>query len=132
MINDPRSPSVSARLPKATAIASTLLALFALTTACVAKSGASSIPTLEKNGAQAHLIVDGAPYLILGGQVHNSDTSNPEVLNKAMDVLASWQANTVEVPIYWEAIEPSPGHYDFSSVDLAVNAARKHGLRLVL
>lgn len=132
MINHLRSPSVSSRLPRATAIASTLLALFALTTACVAKSGASSIPTLEKNGAQAHLIVDGAPYLILGGQVHNSDTSNPEVLNKAMDVLASWQANTVEVPIYWEAIEPSPGHYDFSSVDLAVNAARKHGLRLVL
>ncbi|MFC4525929.1 DUF5597 domain-containing protein [Dyella halodurans] len=126
-----RSTSVPSRLPKVAAIASALLALFVLTTACVAKSSASPIPTIEKKGAQAHLIVDGAPYLILGGQVHNSDTSNPEDLNKAMDVLASWQANTVEVPIYWEALEPTPGHYDFSSVDLAVNAARKHGLRLV-
>jgi hypothetical protein len=127
-----RSLGACSRLPKATAIASALLAFIALTTACAAKSGAPAIPTLEKNGAQAHLIVDGAPYLILGGQVHNSDTSSPDVLNKAMDVLASWQANTVEVPIYWEAIEPTPGHYDFSSVDMAVNAARKHGLRMVL
>lgn len=132
MTFNPRSPSVSSRLPKLTAVASALLALFVLTSACVAKAGASSIPTIERQGAQAHLIVDGAPYLILGGQVHNSDTSNPEDLSKAMDVLASWQANTVEVPIYWEAIEPTPGHYDFSSVDAAVNLARKHGLRAVL
>lgn len=131
MTYQPRALSASSRLPKMTAVASALLALFALTTACVAKSGAPAIPTIEKQGAQAHLIVDGAPYLILGGQVHNSDTSNPEDLSKAMDVLASWQANTVEVPIYWEAIEPTPGHYDFSSVDAAVTAARKHGLRMV-
>ncbi|WP_266183763.1 DUF5597 domain-containing protein [Dyella humicola] len=132
MTSDLRSPSVPPRLPKVAAIASALLALFVLTTACVAKVGSPPMPSMEKKGDQARLIVDGAPYLILGGQVHNSDTSNPEDLNKAMDVLASWQANTVEVPIYWEALEPTRGNYDFSSVDLAVNAARKHGLRLVV
>ncbi|RDI98737.1 glycoside hydrolase family 42 [Dyella solisilvae] len=131
MTNDPRSPSAPSRLPKVTAVASALLALFVLTTACVAKSTAAPIPSIEKKDGQAHLMVDGAPYLILGGQVHNSDTSNPADLNKAMDVLASWQANTVEVPIYWEAIEPSKGQYDFSSVDMAIQAARKHGMRLV-
>ena len=47
-------------------------------------------------------------------------------------MLASWHANTAEVPIYWEAIEPKPGEFDFGSVDLAIQAARKRDLRLVL
>jgi GH35 family endo-1,4-beta-xylanase len=64
--------------------------------------------------------------------VHNSDTANADDLNKAFDVLASWHANTAEAPIYWEAIEPQPGKYNFSSVDMAIQAARKHDLRLVI
>ncbi len=76
-------------------------------------------------------MVDGSPYLILGGQVHNSDTANIEDLNKALDVLVGLHANTAEVPIYWEAIEPTPGQFDFRSVDAAIQAARKRDLRLV-
>ncbi|UWZ82286.1 GH35 family beta-galactosidase [Occallatibacter riparius] len=89
------------------------------------------IPAIQKNGDSYRLLVDGAPYLMLGGQVHNSDTSNDDDLNKALDVLASWHSNTAEVPIYWEAIEPKEGQFDFSSVDLAIEAARKRELHLV-
>ena len=90
------------------------------------------IPSLEKTGGSAQLKVDGGPYLILGGQVHNSDTANAEDLNKALDVLVGLHANTAEVPIYWEAIEPTPGQFDFRSVDATIQAARKRDLRLVL
>jgi hypothetical protein len=40
--------------------------------------------------------------------------------------------NTVEAPVYWEQMEPSPGQFDFSTVDLLVNGAREHDLRLVI
>lgn len=108
-----------------------LLPLLALTSVGNTQSASKPIPSIEKTGESIRLLVDGSPYLMLGGQVHNSDTANPDDLNKALDVLASWHANTAEVPIYWEAIEPKPGQFDFSSVDFAIQAARKHDLRLV-
>ena len=108
-----------------------LLPLVALTGVGYTQSASKPIPAIEKTGESIRFLVDGSPYLMLGGQVHNSDTANADDLNKALDVLASWHANTGEVPIYWEAIEPKPGQFDFSSVDLAIQAARKRDLRLV-
>ena len=109
-----------------------LIAGLAIPFAGTAQSTAKPIPSLDRTGATVQLMVDGSPYLVLGGQVHNSDTANADDLNKALDVLAGWHANTAEVPIYWEAIEPKDGQFDFSSVDLAIQAARKRDLHLVL
>ena len=41
-------------------------------------------------------------------------------------------ANTLLVPIYWEAVEPVQGQYDFQSVKIIIDEARKHDIRLVL
>ncbi len=109
-----------------------LLLLLASSAAGAAASAAKPIPRIEKTGNSIRLLVDGSPYLMLGGQVHNSDSSNADDLNQALDVLAAWHANTAEVPIYWETIEPRPGQFDFSSIDLAIQAARKRDLHLVL
>lgn len=92
---------------------------------------AAPAPHLETTAGRTRLIVDGAPFLILGGQIHNSSNANAEDLGKALDVVAGLKANVAEVPLYWEAIEPSPGTYDFSSLDRAVEGARKRGLKLV-
>ena len=94
--------------------------------------GPQPIPRIEKANGQVRLIVDNAPFLMLGGQVHNSTNSNLEQLNKALDSLVGLHANSAEVPIYWESIEPAPGQFDFRIVDGAVQAARKRGLRLIL
>jgi hypothetical protein len=89
------------------------------------------IPRIDTSNGQIRVLVDGSPYLMLGGQVHNSTTSNLEDLNKALDVTAGLHANTVEVPIYWESVEAVPGQYDFRMVDQTLEAARKRGLRVV-
>jgi beta-galactosidase GanA len=89
------------------------------------------IPRIEKTNGQVRLVIDGAPFLMLGGQVHNSTSSNPEQLIKALDSLVGLHANFAEVPLYWESIEPNPGQFDFHSVDDAVQAARQRALRLV-
>jgi hypothetical protein len=112
-----------------------VLLVLSLPAAAIAQSATplpKPVPTIEKTGSQYRFLVDGSPWLMLSGQVHNSDTSNANDLNKALDVLAASHANTAEVPIYWEAIEPQPGKFDFSSVDMAIQAARKRDLRLVL
>ena len=41
-------------------------------------------------------------------------------------------ANTLEVPIYWEQIEPQPGQFDFSLVNTLLEQAREHKVHLVL
>ena len=125
------SKNMSPLFAKAACLVCGLVPLVALTGIGYTQSASKPIPAIEKTGESIRFLVDGSPYLMLGGQVHNSDTANADDLNKALDVLASWHANTAEVPIYWEAIEPKPGQFDFSSVDLAIQAARKRDLRLV-
>jgi hypothetical protein len=131
MFTSSRSQITPSLLAKAAPLACGLLALAAFTAAGTAQPASTPIPSIEKKDGAVRLLVDGNPYLMLGGQVHNSDTANADDLNKALDVLASWHANTAEVPIYWEAIEPQPGQFDFRSVDLAIQAARKRELHLV-
>ena len=41
-------------------------------------------------------------------------------------------ANTAEIPVYWEAIEPEEGVFDFSSVDALFEGARAHKKQLIL
>ncbi|HKU28454.1 MAG TPA: beta-galactosidase, partial [Candidatus Sulfotelmatobacter sp.] len=85
---------------------------------------------IEKDGRWA-LLVDGQPYLMLGGQVHNS-SAWPSELPAVWKALAELQANTVEAPVYWEQMEPQPGKFNFDNVDAVVKGAREHNLHVVL
>lgn len=92
---------------------------------------AQTIPTIEKSNGHYHLMVDGHPYFVLGAQVHNS-SGWPAEMDKAWPVLAAIHCNTVSVPVYWEAIEPKEGTFDFSTVDAIVQGARAHNLHVLL
>ena len=92
---------------------------------------AAEAPRLIKKDGRYALLVDGKPYLVLGGQIHNS-SAWPSELPQVWESMAALHANTIEAPAYWEQIEPQGGHFDFSNVDQLVEGARAHHLHMVL
>jgi len=86
------------------------------------------IPQLVKKGDKFTFLVDGKPFLILGGQVANF-SAFPDRMEVAWPKLKATNANVVEYPVYWNVIEPEEGKFDFSDFDKILNATRAHGLR---
>jgi beta-galactosidase GanA len=85
---------------------------------------------VEKDGRYA-LMVDGAPYLMLGAQVNNS-SAWPASMPQVWPAVEALHLNTLEAPVYWEELEPTPGHFDFAQVDMLIDQSRQHNVRLVL
>ena len=92
---------------------------------------ASDAPKLIQKDGRHALLVDGKPFLILGGQIHNS-SAWPSELPQVWNSLESLHANTIAAPIYWEQFEPEPGKFDFSNLDAIVTGARAHHLHVIL
>jgi hypothetical protein len=105
------------------------LGLF-VSTLCAVSFAAEAPHFAEKDGRWA-LLVEGQPYLILGGQVHNS-SAWPSELPEVWKSLAELHANTVEAPVYWEQMEPQEGKFNWDNVDALVQGAREHNLHVVL
>jgi hypothetical protein len=106
------------------------LSLYFCFSAAIAQKAA--IPHLEKNGNATQLIVQGKPFLILGGELHNSSTSGAAYMRPIWEQMKKKNLNTVIAPVYWELIEPEEGNFDFSLVDSMIYGARKQNLHLVI
>lgn len=106
-------------------------ALAALCALACTLAAAADLPRVVQRDGRHALFVDGAPYLMLGAQVHNS-SNYPKALEKVWPAVKDIHANTVEVPIAWEQVEPVEGRFDFSFVDALVSQARQNKVRLVL
>ena len=113
------------------AVSLALLASVALTGYAAAPTDESVLPRLVSKDGRHALIVDGAPFLILGAQCNNS-SAWPATLPRVWAAVAAAQVNTLEVPVYWEQLEPEPGRFDYAMVDLLLTQAREHQVRLVL
>lgn len=92
----------------------------------------NAIPHLEKRGEATQLIVDGNPYLILGGELHNSSTSSLEYLQPILPKMSALNLNTVLAAVTWDLMEPKEGKYDFTLVDGLLKQARQSNLRLIV
>ena len=111
----------------------TRCSLFAIVFVTMAATAALAAepPRFEQKDGRWALLVDGQPYLMLAGQVHNS-SAWPSELPAVWKSLAELHANTVEAPVYWEQMEPQPGQFNWDNVDAIVKGAREHDLHVVL
>jgi beta-galactosidase GanA len=114
-----------------TIITAALLASVATAATAQNTGPATELPRLETRNGRHALIVDGAPYLMLAGQVNNS-SNYAAPLEKAWAVLDRVHANTVEVPIAWQQVEPKEGQFDLSFLQTLLDQARAHEKRVVL
>jgi beta-galactosidase GanA len=114
------------------ALASALaLALGASLVPAAATAKETPIPKVVTADGRHALLVDGEPFLVIGAQAHNS-SAWPAMLPKVWPAMDYLGVNTVELPVYWEQIEPAPGRFDFTVVDTLIQQAREHRVRLVL
>ena len=104
-----------------------------LATLCAAQlaTAAEPLPRIETKADRHILIVDGKPFLILGVQANNS-SNYPAMLPKVWPMVQRLHANTLEIPVAWEQIEPQEGKFDFSYLDALLAGARDRNLRVVL
>ena len=98
----------------------------------LAAAASAATPRLEKHGTTQQLIVDGKPFLILGGELGNSSASSAAYMRPHWPRLKAMNLNTVLAPVSWELIEPIEGKFDWTSVDELLRDARAHDLRLVI
>lgn len=111
-------------MPKIILIACICLAL----TSC---AWAEPLPKFVAKDGRYTFLVDDKPYIALGAQLHNS-SAWASTMEEIWPQLEALHVNTVEVPVYWQAVEPQPGKFDFSELDRIIEGARSRKLRLVL
>ncbi|MDR6787149.1 hypothetical protein J2Y58_000487 [Sphingomonas sp. BE138] len=109
-----------------------VVAVLALSFGLGTQARAADLPRLERRGKATQLIVDGKPFLVLGGELHNSSSSDLAYMAPIWPKLKAMNLNTVLAPVAWETIEPQEGRFDFSNVDGLLKGARAQNLRLVL
>lgn len=79
------------------------------------------------------LYVDKAPFLILGGEIHNSSSSNAAYMKeKVWPYIRGLNLNTVLLSVAWETIESEENVYDFSLVQELLEQAVQEKIRLVV
>lgn len=76
--------------------------------------------------------VNGKDFFTIGGQVNNSSPANPAIMAKAFDTCEKLGLNTIAAPVHWELFEKEEGIFDFSQIDMLMDGARKHGLKLIV
>lgn len=94
-------------------------------------AAAAPLPQLVTKDGRHALMVDGAPFVVLGAQAHNS-SNYPDALKQVWAAVKDAHANTLEIPVAWEQIEAVEGKFDFSYVDTLLAQARQNKVRLVL
>jgi hypothetical protein len=129
------TPKVRKPFPDPVRMMKRNLLFFALLTlgavAFAAAETDNGAPHLETLHGVRQLVVDGKPFLILGGELSNSAASSRVWMKPIWTQLAQRNLNTVIASVTWQMIEPVEGEFDFSSVDDCIEGARANNLRLV-
>ena len=92
----------------------------------------NQIPHLEKQGTATRLVVEGKPFLMISGELHNSTCGGFDYMRPVWENLAQKNLNSVIATVSWELIETEDGKFDFALVDSILAGARKANLKLGL
>lgn len=76
--------------------------------------------------------VDGKPFYPIGGQTRNSSGYNFTEWKAALNALDLIHGNTLEIPVYWEQVEPEEGVFDFNHLFDLMADALLYDARLIL
>ncbi|MDL2327541.1 DUF5597 domain-containing protein [Ruminococcaceae bacterium OttesenSCG-928-A11] len=91
-----------------------------------------SLPELKKECGATKLYVNQRPFLVLGGEVHNSSATTTEYMETVWDKAVECGLNTVLLPITWELLEPQEDVFDFALIDELIAQAREHCMKIGL
>ena len=91
------------------------------------------IARMEKGiNGKTRLMVDGKPFFVLGGEIHNSTASGEAYMEEYVwKQLPGKHLNTLLVPICWELVEKEQGRLDFAIPRRVIDRARQEGIRLI-
>ena len=98
---------------------------------CIGTGVFAQNATTRTQGNTTQLIVDGKPFIILGGELGNSSASCNEDIERIFPRLKRMGLNTVLTPMYWDLFEPEEGKFDFSLTDKVLEEARNNDLKVV-
>lgn len=75
---------------------------------------------------------NGKDFFSVGGQVNNSSSANPPIMQLAFQTVNKLGLNTIAAPVHWELFEPSEGQYSFDQIEMLIEGARESKLKLVV
>ena len=110
-------------------LAISLMCAFVFTSA-YGQSGSGARVRIDR--ASGQLLLQGKPFLILGGELGNSSAGTSAEADATLPDIARLHVNTVLMPVAWEQVEPREGIFDFSILDHWIDVARQQNLHLVL
>ena len=90
------------------------------------------IPRMGDVGHGKQLIVDGEPFIMLSGEIHNSSTGSSHYMKDIWQRMADKNMNSIIAAASWELVEPEEGKFDFTLVDDMILGCREAGLRLAI
>jgi Domain of unknown function (DUF5597)/Beta-galactosidase len=93
---------------------------------------ATELPHIRMENGTGQLVVNGQPFLILGGELGNSSAGTAAQADEIVPKLARLHVNTILMPVAWEQIEPKEGQFDFRILDHWMEVARQNHVHLVL
>jgi beta-galactosidase GanA len=96
------------------------------------RENAVQFPHLEKQGTATRLVIQGRPFLLISGELHNSSCGGFEYMRPIWKRMAEKNLNSVIANVSWELVEPEEGKFEFALVDSIISGARKENLKLVL
>jgi hypothetical protein len=92
----------------------------------------AGVPHLRKQGNATQLIVDGKPYLAMGGELSNNAATSLENMDTIWPKLVAANLNTALIGVSWAQFEPEEGRYNFTQVDGVIAKARENNMHVIL